>query len=123
MELEILIFSTLIAVLLPILTLAYLGNQLKAIFDSTCNNQAATRFWLKCIQILAISGSLILVIGIAINFNTTSWLQIIRTTLVWTSAGIFISVAIVANIIWGAVVKPAIRNAQQNSLITNGASK
>ncbi len=123
MELEILIFSTLIAILLPVLALGYLSTQLTAIFDSACNNQAATRFWLKCIQILAITGSLILVIGIAINFNATNWLQIVRTTLVWTSAGIFISVAIVANIIWGTVVKPAVNAMQQQALVPKGGEK
>jgi hypothetical protein len=123
MELEILIFSTIIAILLPMLALSYLGTQLKAIFDSACNNQAATRFWLKCIQILAITGSLILVIGIAINFNTTSWLQIVRTTLVWTSTGIFISVAIVAKIIWSDIVKPAVEAMQQQTLAPNGGER
>ena len=123
MELEILIFATLIAILLPILAINYLSTPLKAIFDSACNNQAATSFWLKCIQILAITGSLVLVIGIAINFNASNWLQIIRTTLVWTSVGIFIAVAFVANTIWGTVVKPAVKAVQQQQLKPTGEIK
>ena len=66
------------------------------------------------LQILAITGSVVLVIGFVPSHAGVNWLQVIRSTLILTSMGIFAAVAIVARSIWTSVVKPAI-NANRNS--------
>ena len=115
MELQILFLSLCVSVFFPLLVMAYLRNVLTKLLGSVCGNTDAADFWFRCLQILAVSGSVILVIGLVPNNADANWLQVIRSTLILTSIGIFTAVAIVAKSIWNSVVKPAI-NAATNSL-------
>ena len=114
MEIQILILSLFVSVFFPLLVLGYLRNVLGKLLSTVCGNTDAADFWFRCLQILAISGSVILVIGFVPNYAGANWLQVIRSTLILTSMGIFVAVAIVARSIWNSVVRPAI-NANRNS--------
>lgn len=114
MELQILFLSVFVSVFFPLLVLAYLRNVLYKLLSSVCGNADAADFWFRCLQILAVSGSVILVIGFVPNHADANWLQVIRSTLILTSMGIFAAVAIVAKSIWASVVRPAI-NASKSS--------
>jgi hypothetical protein len=109
MELQILLFSLFISAALPLLVLTYLRAVLHKLLGSVCGNTDAADFWFRCLQILAISGSVILVIGFVPAFAGEDWVQVVRITLILTSIGIFAAIAIVARSIWLSVVKPAIQ--------------
>lgn len=112
MELQILLLSLFVAVAIPLLVMAYLRNVLFKLLGSVCGNEVAAEFWFRCLLILAISGSVVLVIGFVPNDGVTSWLQVIRSTLILTSVGIFAAITIVARSIWKSVVQPAINSAR-----------
>ncbi len=114
MELQILFLSLFVSVAFPLLVLAYLRNVLTKLMGSVCGNNDAADFWFRCLQILAISGSVVLVIGFVPSHAVVNWLQVIRSTLILTSMGIFAAVAIVARSIWSSVVKPAINANRSN---------
>lgn len=124
MELQILFLSLFVSVVLPLLVFGYLRNVLYRIMGSVCGNTDAADFWFRCLQILAISGSVVLVIGFVPSYTGVSWLQVVRSTLILTSMGIFAAVAIVARSIWNSVVKPAIAETRKSTaLLTTGGVK
>jgi magnesium-transporting ATPase (P-type) len=124
MELQILFLSLFVSVVLPLLVMSYLRNVLYRIMGTVCGNVDAADFWFRCLQILAISGSVVLVIGFVPNYSGVNWLQVIRSTLILTSMGIFAAVTIVARSIWNSVVKPAIAQTNKASLLsTDGGLK
>jgi D-alanyl-lipoteichoic acid acyltransferase DltB (MBOAT superfamily) len=122
MELQILLFSLFISAALPLLVLGYLRAVLHKLLGSVCGNTDAADFWFRCLQILALSGSIILVIGFVPLYAGENWVQVVRTTLILTSIGIFAAVAIVARSIWLSVVKPAIQaqNTHHSSYASGG---
>jgi hypothetical protein len=66
----------------------------------------------------------VLVIGFVPSYTGVNWLQVIRSTLILTSMGIFAAVAIVARSIWSSVVKPAISaNRNSTALLPAGGVK
>ena len=115
MEAQILLLSLFVACTLPLLVLSYLRKVLFTLLSNACGSPEAADFWFRCVQILAVSGSLVLVIGT--GSNATAWLPVIRSTLIWSSIGIFIAVALVANAVWSSIVKPTL--AQTNNRKTN----
>lgn len=120
MELQILFLSLFVSIFFPLLVLAYLRNVLYRLLSSLCSNTDAADFWLRSLQIMAVSGSVVLVIGFVPNHANVDWLQVIRSTLILTSLGIFAAVAIVARSIWSSVVKPAIDANKANSVLLGG---
>lgn len=120
MELQILFLSLFVSVFFPLLVLAYLRNVLYKLLSSLCSNTDAADFWFRSLQIMAVSGSVVLVIGFVPNHADANWLQVIRSTLILTSLGIFAAVAIVARSIWSSVVKPAIDANKTNNALPGG---
>ena len=124
MELQILFLSLFVSVSLPLLVLGYLRNVLYKLMGSACSSNDAAEFWFRSLQILAISGSIILVISFVPVYTGVSWLQVVRSTLIFTSVGVFAAVAIVARSIWNSMVKPALSDAKLERIInSNGGVK
>lgn len=115
MELQILFLSLFVSVVFPLLVISYLRKVLYSILTSVCGHADAADFWYRCVLILAISGSVVLVIGFVPTYATANWLQVIRSALILTSMGIFVAVAIVAKSIWSTVVTPAIKATKNSS--------
>lgn len=115
MELQILFLSISVAIILPLIALHYLSQVLHAVLMGLCGGGNAADFWLRCIHILAVSGSLVLVITCVPTYDGVHWLTVIRSVLIWTSAGIFLAVAIVAKSVWNNAVKPAIDAANRSA--------
>jgi len=124
MELQILFLSLFVSVAFPLLVMGYLRKVLYSIMTSVCGQADAADFWFRCVLILAITGSVVLVIGFVPTHAGASWLLVIRSALILTSIGIFVAVAIVAKTIWSTVVTPAIKaTANSNTLPVIGGAK
>ncbi len=124
MEPQILLLSLSVAVTLPIIVLRYVSHALRALLTDVCGNDTAADFWLRCIHVLAISGSVILVVAFVPTYDGVQWLQVIRRTLILTALGIFLAVALVARSIWSHAVKPAIQAARASQLpLASGEQK
>ncbi len=108
MELQILFLSISVAIIFPLIALRYLSQVLHSLLMDVCGSNNAADFWLRCIHILAVTGSLVLVIACVPTYDGVHWLTVIRSVLIWTSAGIFLAVALVAKSVWSNAVKPAI---------------
>jgi D-alanyl-lipoteichoic acid acyltransferase DltB (MBOAT superfamily) len=118
MELQILLLSLFVPAFFPLLVLGYLRKVLRSLLTTVCGSSDAADFWFRCVQILAVSGSVILVIGLVPTHSGVNWLQVIRSTLIWTSLGIFAAVAIVANSVWSNIVRPALTPVKNRSTST-----
>lgn len=112
MELTILLLCILLSALLTAASLHYLSATLSTLLATACGSPEAAAFWLRCIHILALSGSLMLVVLFVPAYDGVHWLPVVRSVLGWTAAGIFLSVALVANAIWTGAVKPALAAAR-----------
>ena len=78
MELQILLLSLFVSAFFPLLVLGYLRKALRSLLTTVCGSSDAADFWFRCVQILAVSGSVILVIGLVPTHSGVNWLQVIR---------------------------------------------
>lgn len=102
-----------LAVTLSVVTIAmfYLRQTTRRVINELCHSDSGAEFWLRSADILAYSGSLMLVLMFG-KFHLNDWVEVIRITLTLTLAGLFFTVMFVARNVWKTVVpaKPALRS-------------
>jgi ABC-type sulfate transport system permease subunit len=100
-----LFFSTLLfTIAIVAIAMLYLRHATKRVINELCNSDAASDFWLRSTDILAYSGSLMLVLIFGDTTCTESWMEALRTTLILTLSGLFITVMFVSRSVWRSVV-------------------
>lgn len=99
-----LFFSTL-GLTLAVVTIAmfYLRSTTRQVISELCHSDAGAEFWLRSADILAYSGSLMLVLVFGNATTTFDWIEAIRMTLILTLSGLFITVMFVARNVWRTV--------------------
>jgi hypothetical protein len=102
------LFLSTLAISLTVVSVAmlYLRHTTRRVISELCHSDAGAEFWLRSADILAYSGSLILVLFFG-NTQTMDWVEVIRITLILTLIGLFITVAFVARNVWKTVSRPA----------------
>lgn len=86
------------------IAMLYLRHATRQVINELCHSDAAAEFWLRSADILAFSGSLMLVLVFGNGTTTHDWMEAIRTTLILTLSGLFITVMFVARNVWRGVV-------------------
>jgi SNF family Na+-dependent transporter len=100
-----LFLSTLVfTVAVVAIAMLYLRHATRQVINELCHSDAAAEFWLRSADILAFSGSLMLVLVFGNGTSTLDWMEAIRTTLILTLSGLFITVMFVARNVWRGVV-------------------
>lgn len=80
--------------------LLYLRAITRSVVTELCASEAGAEFWLRSADVLALAGSLMLVLAFGTSAAPTDWVQTVRLTLGLALAGLFVSVLFVANSIW-----------------------
>lgn len=99
-----LFFSTLgLTIAVVTIAMLYLRRATRQVISELCHSDAGAEFWLRSADILAYSGSLMLVLVFGNSTTTSDWIEAIRITLILTLSGLFITVVFVARNVWGTV--------------------
>ena len=98
-----------LALTLSVVSLAmyYLRHTTRRVIAELCNTDAAAEFWLRSTDVLAYSGAVFLVLMFG-EYDTSDWVDSLRLTLILTLLGLFVTVIVAANNIWGRAEKLAV---------------
>jgi len=100
-----LFFATLVlSVSIVTLAMFYLRRTTRQVIGELCQSDAAAEFWLRSADILAYSGSLMLVLIFGNATTSQDWIEVARITLILTLSGLFITIMFVARNVWRSVV-------------------
>jgi hypothetical protein len=97
--------------------LFYLRSITRRVLVEQCGSDLGAEFWLRSADVLALTGSLILVLTFGGAAPTADWVQQLRLVLGLALTGIFITVVLVASGVWRSVPVP---NAVTASPLTAG---
>lgn len=103
MNTSLFILSLAIAVAGPWLAVTYLRPILLKVLRSLCNAEASAEFWLRCTYLLALCGTLLLMLTFGQFDAQNSTVETLRRSLWLVFAGVFVSVTIIARTIWAQV--------------------
>lgn len=118
MDVSMFFVSLLVTVGVVVGALVYLRGITKRVVLELCSSDAGAEFWLRSADVLALAGSLILVLAFGVSAQPTDWLQSLRLTLGLALGGLFVTVLFVANGIWRNVERQAVAGRGD----TNGAT-
>ena len=103
------------AVAAPLLAIAYLRPILMRVLQGLCDADGTAEFWIRCATLMAMSGSVLLLMLFG-DFDVDAPLSIaLRRGLLLTMAAVFASVAIISRNVWNqarpiaALAKPQAR--------------
>lgn len=102
MTLHLFLLTLLVCIATVTVAMLYLRSATQNVIVELCGTRAAANFWLRSADILAYSGSLMLVL-IFSSSHTESVAETIRLSLILSLAGIFLTVAFVTKSIWKRV--------------------
>ena len=85
------------------IAMLYLRHTTMQVIVELCKSKAGAEFWLRSADILAYSGSLMLVLVFGNATTTQDWVEAIRITLILTLGGLFITVMFVARNVWRTI--------------------
>lgn len=83
--------------------LLYLRGITRRVLVAQCGTDTGAEFWLRAADVLALAGSLILVLAFGGVLPGADWVQQLRLVLGLALAGIFVTVVLVASSVWRAV--------------------
>jgi predicted DCC family thiol-disulfide oxidoreductase YuxK len=92
--------SLAIAIVAPLVAVAYLRPILMRVLQSLCDADGSAEFWFRCTTLLSVSGTLVLVTLLGDFGTDTSLVGMLRHTLLLAMTGVFASVAIVSRNVW-----------------------
>jgi quinol-cytochrome oxidoreductase complex cytochrome b subunit len=107
MNTSLFILSLVIAVAGPLLAVTYLRPILLKVLRTLCDAEAGAEFWLRCTYLLALCGTLLLMLTFGEFDEQTSTVETLRRSLWLVFAGVFVSVTIIARNVWSQI-RPAI---------------
>lgn len=99
-----LFFATLgLCIAVVSIAMLYLRRTTRQVISELCQSNAGAEFWLRSADILAYSGSLMLVLIFGNATTTQDWVEVVRITLILTLGGLFVTVMFVARNVWKTV--------------------
>jgi hypothetical protein len=95
-----------LSVLIVIGILRYLRPVIQQVLDSVCEGAAerGAHFWLRVLDVLALSGTLLLVL--TFGGSSSDVVHTVRITLLATMGGVFFSTVVIAIVVWRYAVRP-----------------
>lgn len=103
MRLELFIAALVITLATVGAALVYLRGITRRVLVELCGTDTGAEFWLRAADVLALAGSLILVLAFGGAADTADVVQQLRLVLALALAGIFITVVLVASNVWRAL--------------------
>ena len=100
MSLELFVVSLVLTLGTVGAALLYLRGITRRVLIARCGTDAGAEFWLRSADVLALAGSLILVLAFGGVLPGADWVQQLRLVLGLALAGIFVTVVLVASSVW-----------------------
>lgn len=97
------LLSLLIAVVGPLVAISYLKPILIKVLQSLCNAEGGAEFWVRSAYLLAVCGTLLLMLSFGEFREEASIVDTLRRALWLVFAGVFTSVAMISRQVWGQV--------------------
>jgi hypothetical protein len=85
-------------VVLPVL--AYLRGITRRVLLQLCGSEDGAEFWLRAADVLALAGSLILVLGFGLLTPERGWVEQARVVMLLSLGAVFVTVLVVASTVW-----------------------
>ena len=106
------LFLTSLAITLVVVgaALIYMRGITRRVLKELCASDAGAEFWLRTADVLALAGSLILVIAFGGATSASDPVTQIRLALGLALAGVFVSVVLVSSNVWRNVSSPSTAN-------------
>jgi len=95
--------SLLVAVVGPIVAISYLKPILYKVLRMLCDADGGAEFWIRCAYLLAVSGTLLLMLSFGEFTDRHSAVDAMRRSLWLVMAGVFATVAIISRNVWTQV--------------------
>lgn len=97
------LLSLTIAIIGPLLAISYLKPILIKVLQSLCNAEGGAEFWVRSAYLLAVCGTLLLMLTFGEFREEGSVVDTLRRALWLVFAGVFTTVAMIARQVWGQV--------------------
>lgn len=95
--------SLLIALVGPVIAISYLKPILYKVLRMLCDADGGAEFWIRCAYLLAVSGTLLLMLSFGEFNEHSSVVDTVRRSLWLVLAGVFVTVAIISRNVWTQV--------------------
>ncbi len=92
--------SLLIALVGPVIAITYLKPILYKVLRMLCDADGGAEFWIRCAYLLAVSGTLLLMLTFGEFNDRSSVIDTVRRSLWLVLAGVFVTVAIISRNVW-----------------------
>jgi len=92
-----------IALVGPIVAITYLKPILYKVLRMLCDADGGAEFWIRCAYLLAVSGTLLLMLSFGEFSDRSSAIDAMRRSLWLVMAGVFATVAIISRNVWTQV--------------------
>lgn len=126
MSLELFIVSIVLTLATVGTALVYLRSITRRVLVMQCGHDTGAEFWLRSADVLAVAGSLILVLAFGGAAPGGDWVQQMRLVLGLALFGIFVTVVLVASNVWRALpasaTPPALQPAVGQPALPAGAA-
>lgn len=106
MSLELFIVSIALTLATVGAALLYLRSITRRVLVLQCGHDTGAEFWLRSADVLALAGSLVLVLAFGGSAAGSDWVQQMRLVLGLALSGIFVTVVLVASNVWRALPGP-----------------
>lgn len=95
--------SLFIALIGPIIAITYLKPILYKVLRMLCDADGGAEFWIRCAYLLAVSGTLLLMLTFGEFNEKNDVIDAVRRSLWLVMAGVFVTVAIISRNVWTQV--------------------
>jgi hypothetical protein len=103
MNITLFLLSLSVAVLGPLVAISYLRPILVKVLHTLCDADGGAEFWVRSAYLLAVCGTLLLMLSFGEFRQDASVVDTLRRALWLVFAGVFATVAAIANQVWGQV--------------------
>jgi len=101
------LLSLLVAVLAPVFALAWLRPILLRVLRGFCDAEGSAEFWIRCATLLAVTGTVLLVMVFGEFDAGAAPGEVLRRVLFLAMGGVFVSVALISRNVWNQARRAA----------------
>ena len=93
-----------IGVVAPVLAITYIRPILIRVLRTVCDGEdSGAEFWVRCAYVLAVCGTLLLVLSFGEFSEHVGLVEVLRRSLILVFAGVFATVAFISRNVWSGV--------------------
>jgi hypothetical protein len=102
-DLSLFLMAVVIGTTAPVIAVAYLKPILTQVLRTLCDAPGGAEFWIRCAYVLAVSGTMLLMLVFGEFREGASPVDALRKALGVVFAGVFVTVAIISRNVWTQV--------------------